>query len=625
MRNELSEVETEKFQDILDILHRRDWHEHGSSQSLDNAYEMRTTLDCLICRSAFATVMEGVHNGQTDEEITQVVINLCSTLGIESYNVCYGAVALNVPIITYIIKTTPEATARSFCAHVVQTATNPNSCQLNDDRFEWQVTLPQPSTPINTPNTDTRPLKIVLITDAHIDPLYEANGVAECGEPTCCRKGQTLANNYVYKSNLEESLIEQSIVNASGQVMLDLNVATKIRQLRSSSQTRFLSTRNPEPAGYWGDFRNCDTPIWAFDDVIETIAESHRDIDVVYYIGDTIDHGVWETTYELIDDMNRYVIDKIRTSFGDDVLVVPNIGNHESQPTNQFAPPTITEDKLNTTWLYKALAEKWGYYLTEEAKETLRDRGDFSLLVRPGLRVISINNNVAYRYNWWLAYDPLDMKRHLDWLIDELYKAEQAGEKVHILGHIPPGVNDFTKIWTTEYNRIINRFTTTIAAEFNGHTHSDEFKIFYSPDGLPINMAWGAGSTTTYTFYNVNYKIVEINPSTYEPENILNYVYNLTEANLTPNRKPHWFQLYDMKNSFGLSDLSAASMDNLVHRMVTTNKELLDMYSAFFSKLSDSRWSWCNDNCKLDNICKTVVTVLWEREKCDELQRLFYS
>lgn len=171
----------------------------------------------------------------------------------------------------------------------------------------------------------------------------------------------------------------------------------------------------------------------------------------------------------------------------------------------------------------------------------------------------------------------------------------------------------------------MRRFSKTIAAEFNGHTHSDEFKIFYSlTDGSPINVAWGAGSTTSYTFYNVNYKIVEFNPVTYQPESIVNYVYNLTEANLWPNRPPHWFQLYDIKNTFGLVDLSAASMNDLVFRMVTTNRELLDLYSAFFSKVSDDRMGWCNDWCKIDNLCKTVVTVLWQRQKCDELQRLFW-
>ncbi|XP_047022041.1 sphingomyelin phosphodiesterase-like [Helicoverpa zea] len=622
VKNELSEPESQQLQDVIDILHRP---EHISRANFEDAPEFRTTLDCLICRSAFATVFEGVKNGQSDEEITQVVINLCSVLGIESFHVCEGAVGTNVPIITHIIRTTPAATPRAFCGLVQQNAGSPDACKIDDPRFEWQVELPDPAPTTNAPTPDRLPLKVAVITDAHIDPMYEAHGVADCDEPVCCRKGQKPALRYTYKSNIEESIIEESIKNSTVDVVLDLSVASKIRELRKSSQTRFAAPRNAQPAGYWGDYRNCDTPLWAFDNVIDTITDSHKGIDVVYYIGDTIDHGVWETSYELIEDMNRHVIDKIRKNFGDNVPVIPVIGNHESQPTNQFAPSSVVGDHLNTTWLYEGLARKWRYYLTEEAKKHLRDRGEFSLMVRPGLRVITLNNNVAYKYNWWLVYDPLDQKRHLDWLIEELYKAEQAGEKVHILAHIPPGVSDLTLTWTREYNKIVNRFSKTIAAEFNGHTHSDEFKIFYSlTDGSPINVAWGAGSTTSYTFYNVNYKIIEFNPVTYQPESIVNYVYNLTEANLWPNRPPHWFQLYDIKNTFGLVDLSAASMNDLVFRMVTTNRELLDLYSAFFSKVSDDRMGWCNDWCKIDNLCKTVVTVLWQRQKCDELQRLFW-
>lgn len=56
-----------------------------------------------------------------------------------------------------------------------------------------------------------------------------------------------------------------------------------------------------------------------------------------------------------------------------------------------------------------------------------------------------------------MAYDPLDAKRHLDWLVSELAKAERAGEKVHIVTHVPPGARDLTFTWSREYNRIINR------------------------------------------------------------------------------------------------------------------------------------------------------------------------
>lgn len=33
---------------------------------------------------------------------------------------------------------------------------------------------------------------------------------------------------------------------------------------------------NAAPAGYWGDYRNCDSPIWAYDDVIDRISEVHK-------------------------------------------------------------------------------------------------------------------------------------------------------------------------------------------------------------------------------------------------------------------------------------------------------------------------------------------------------------
>lgn len=64
--------------------------------------------------------------------------------------------------------------------------------------------------------------------------------------------------------------------------------------------------------------------------------------------------------------------------------------------------------------------------------------------------------NMHYNLRW-LVYDPLEMKRQLEWLVQELQRAELAGEKVHILSHIPPGVHDLAHVWTREYNRIVNR------------------------------------------------------------------------------------------------------------------------------------------------------------------------
>ncbi|XP_038220094.1 sphingomyelin phosphodiesterase-like [Zerene cesonia] len=617
-KNQLNETEKNYIQDLAQILYL-------PQQDLadDRSLEPRSTLNCLLCRSLFAALFDLVNAGVSDEDLIVSASQICIDLSIVSPRVCHGAVLLNGPIITYIIRNTPEAEPRTFCAFFLQTNTQSNNCNYNDERYNWEVELPPPSTGSVTPKIDNKPLTVAIISDAHIDPLYEPFGVADCSDPTCCRAGQTPnSHNYTYNPDTDDPIVLNSTSEVNGQIVLDIDAGKKLKQIRSKMNR---NTRNSAPAGYWGDYRNCDSPIWAYDDVIDRIHSTHKDIDMIYYLGDTIDHHVWETTYELINDMNLYLVEKIRKTFGDHIPVLATIGNHESQPTNQFAPERITDKNMNTTWLYEGLAKKWEMYLTEEAKETMRRRGEYSMVVRPGLRVISINNNVAYKYNWWLVFDPMDAKRHLDWLVSELYKAEQNGEKVHILSHIPPGVHDLTYTWTREYNRIINRFKSTIAAEFNGHLHSDEFRLFYDENNSPVAVAWGGGSATAYINYNLNYKIATFGPQNFEPLSINSYIYNLTEANLTPGKRPHWFQLYDLKNTYGIQDLSPTTLNNLVHSMVTDKKTLLDIYNAFYSKLSDTRWPYCNEYCKIDNLCKVVVTVLFERERCEELRRLFFS
>lgn len=126
------------------------------------------------------------------------------------------------------------------------------------------------------PIANDRPLTVAVMTDFHIDPLYEAYGAADCDEPTCCRKGQTPATSYRYRFDVEEPVLARSIVNNSGAISLDLDEARNLREMRSMARTRHVSSRNSPPAGYWGDYRNCDTPLWAFDDAIEIISETHK-------------------------------------------------------------------------------------------------------------------------------------------------------------------------------------------------------------------------------------------------------------------------------------------------------------------------------------------------------------
>ncbi len=79
------------------------------------------------------------------------------------------------------------------------------------------------------------------------------------------------------------------------------------------------------------------------------------------------------------------------------------------------------------------------------------------------------------------------------------------------MSHIPPGNRDCWTVFSREFNKIINRFESTVAAQFYGHTHSEEYKLFYDEtDGRPVNVAFVGGSLTTYTGLNPGFRVYTV-------------------------------------------------------------------------------------------------------------------
>lgn len=83
---------------------------------------------------------------------------------------------------------------------------------------------------------------------------------------------------------------------------------------------------------------------------------------------------------------------------------------------------------------------------------------------------------------------------------------------MHIIAHIPPGNEDCWAIYSREFESIISRFESTVAAQFYGHTHNEEFKVFYDSVNVtrPINVAFIAGSLTSFTDLNPSYRVYTV-------------------------------------------------------------------------------------------------------------------
>ena len=86
------------------------------------------------------------------------------------------------------------------------------------------------------------------------------------------------------------------------------------------------------------------------------------------------------------------------------------------------------------------MADNFGDWITgPEQQRTIREGGYYQVLIRPGLRLISLNTNACNNFNFYLMLDFDDPWHHLHWVYSVLKEAEEEGERVVILGHIPTG------------------------------------------------------------------------------------------------------------------------------------------------------------------------------------------
>lgn len=306
---------------------------------------------------------------------------------------------------------------------------------------------------------DSNFLKIIQISDIHYDPFFTIGSNANCDDFMCCRSG---------------------IPDSQG-----------------------------DAAHRWGGYR-CDSPWNVVVDTLDQISKQHDKIDYIYFTGDIIHHSPWNSTVNEIKNSFDKILQHFKNIFGD-IPIFPVLGNHDVHPQNQFAPSTVP-DHLNTQWLYNYLAEKYSTWLPVDTKPTIQQGGFYTVLIRPGFRVIALNNNDCNTDNFWLAYEPEYLSIQLQWLHDILLKSEKYYEKVHILMHTPSGGNGCWKIWAREFRRIVDRFWNIISGIFTGHSHKDDFNVFYDRKSsmFAINLAWNGGSTTTITNINPNYKLYAI-------------------------------------------------------------------------------------------------------------------
>lgn len=275
---------------------------------------------------------------------------------------------------------------------------------------------------------------------------------------------------------------------------------------------------------------------------------------------------------------------------------LPVLGNHDTVvlPNGAGRPDAAlfgpTEEMA---WLYGPLAELWakpdaigcsrgGEFSCAEANKTIREAGYYGTrLLWPGVNVTFLAINTNYWATDNAALLPGSEAEALGeaifaWAVAAVGRASARGDRVAILGHVPP----YGKQWRPNlYRRWVGALTPFFErglqlVHFLGHMHVDMWQILRTCgadgdecSGDPLGVAIvGPGLTTGFPASNPALRRLDFSPDAFLLETMDTFVADLHEAN-EPGGDLSWELLYSFADAYGIADLSAASVAGLVDRM----------------------------------------------------------
>ncbi|KAF9362054.1 Sphingomyelin phosphodiesterase [Mortierella sp. NVP85] len=288
-------------------------------------------------------------------------------------------------------------------------------------------------------------------------------------------------------------------------------------------------------AASWGDY-GCDTPVKLTQDLLKYIPTVAK-INFSIMTGDVPAHDVWLQTQKTVDPIHQHAYSAMGTL---PAKVYPAVGNHDMGPSN--------------------LADDWSRWLPQDATNTVKNYGAYTASPAPGLRVISLNTNFCYTNNFYIFANLRDYDPHgeLKWLVAQLQAAEDKGERVWIIGHVSPSMTDCLQNWSALYYQVIQRYSPHVIAEqFFGHSHRDEFALYYAPGAkstqTAISTGWVGPSVTPYTGLNPGFRIYKVDTKSWNVFDAQTYIADLNQASKwdASGATPNWHLEYSARKAYG--------------------------------------------------------------------------
>lgn len=296
----------------------------------------------------------------TPSMVPEAMTNLCESFKFGSKEKCQEQFAANTfgPIWTQVLAyaDVEGLDGQYICHHLNKTyCPQPYTSHLNTSGL-----FPKPK-PANAhaPKPNGKRIKVLHLSDLHLDPRYAVSSEANCSSNLCCR-----SDNH--------------------------NTQSKNKVLLPAS-----------PYGYF----KCDTPydlalaaLQAVGPLTGTGTGSHDDrLAWTLYTGDLQSHDPEaQISQEYLEYTETSIFEMFKKYLTGPVFVT--LGNHDSAPSNIDSPHKLP-GRLGeqSTWNYEHVAGLWqheGWISNKTAGEAETHYGGYSIKTHYGLRIISFNTGM---------------------------------------------------------------------------------------------------------------------------------------------------------------------------------------------------------------------------------------
>lgn len=178
--------------------------------------------------------------------------------------------------------------------------------------------------------------RFLHLSDLHLDLLYSLHSESYCGRILCCRAAVSPSAVPLVHPAAQPAL---RMADPSGSYEANLYSAVNQSYVYSDGLRR--------PAGYWGSYGNCDSPIRLIKHMLRHLSKFADQLDYIILSGDSVSHNIWSTNRQqvlqtnsiLIQLINKYLLSPKNAikpdAYGNPPAyqpkrLVPVIGNHES-------------------------------------------------------------------------------------------------------------------------------------------------------------------------------------------------------------------------------------------------------------------------------------------------------